>query len=1030
MVTKLAGTHKGHTLKKTRLLVVSAALVSLTGAALAPTSFASASPTKLTPPSSSPAGRSSAKGAMSQATLARLRGATAVAPSAGAPVKQQTGTGAMVAHLDPELNAIAGLPGAGTNVSVPVERDGTVRVTLTGSGAKAAAQSVGAKVLSSFGGQVGVSVPPSKLTSLAGYRGVTEVSRSIRTVELGATSEGVHASGADLWQSAAPQLGNGGAGVNVGIVDGGFGHLQTEIQAGNLSASQIVYSSGMNHCPGTSDQDSDHGTAVSEIVHQMAPQATLYLYCVYDNVTFNEAAAQIVTAGNIKVVNSSLGVYLDSRGDGYGGNQVANSTEDAVKKAREAGVLWIQSAGNSADHHWSGKLTRIGAPAKDPTTGQTYQSAGLYTDQYGTYTADETILEPGASGDVLFTWDQWPSSTYPVTLRVEDWGKNDTGDGSGRPLQVWTTTQHSGSPTLGVPITNTSVVSGDYHRYHVLIELPTNMPAVHYDLFYDGETSSNALSYTAPAAAAAGSMLQPSTSPWVLAVGAAWWKDGSIEPFSSRGPTIDGRQKPDLIGYDGTSSDISDVESDQYDQNTGDPIAGTHGFYGTSAAAPHVAGAAALIAAANPNMDAGEIEAFLESPNNGANAVSPPNSTSGHGELQLGQADANQVQPAPGSRYHQLSSPTRIADTRSGLGVRKGKLGAGTQVNVPVSNSLVPADATSVVVSVSGTAAQGGTFLSVYPNSFGGNATLPLTTLEANETTTTIVRLNSAHGFHLRNQAAATDALVTVLGYFGAPTETGGLGYVPLTDKLLLDTRVPTGGPKGPMKVNQSITVDATTGGVPTDASIAVITLTALNHKAGGYLTVYPSANPAVASVNYASLARPNLVLVPVVNGKLTLTNRFATTDAIVHIVGYFSSSATGRFVTLASPIRITDTRSGNGGLYGPLTKSIKLAQDAGGLYGVPYDVTGMWIGMTAIGLVNNPATGNGYLTIYPNRAPQPHASNLDFTGNRSILNNGIATLSAPAQGQPPGFTTADTGASVNVIEDEYGYFINPPVSN
>ena len=249
---------------------------------------------------------------------------------------------------------------------------------------------------------------------------------------------------------------------------------------------------------------------------------------------------------------------------------------------------------------------------------------------------------------------------------------------------------------------------------------------------------------------------------------------------------------------------------------------------------------------------------------------------------------------------------------------------------------------------------------------------------------------------------------------------------MPLASHRLLDTRVPIGGPKGPLRPNQAVTVDATPGGVPSTAGVAVVNITALNHKAGGYLTAYPSSSPAVASVNYAVLSRPNLTLVPVVNGKFTLVNRASTTDAMVDIVGYFDASAPARYVGLPSPVRIADTRSGNGGHHGLLTTGTSFGLDAGGLYGVPYQVSGLWIGMTAIGNVSNYLAGAGYLTIYPNGTAQPHASNLDFTGSRSILNNGIATLSAKTASRPPGFSTADTGASVNVIEDAYGYFVTP----
>ena len=927
----------------------------------------------------------------------------------------------MVPHLHPALNPAAGLAGGNADAPVRTDSDGTVEVTVTGRGANAAARAVGAKVVASYGGATVIAVRPARLAALAGQPAIGEVTRTVRAVPQ-VSSEGVHASAADAWQ--APLSGGGtmedtGAGVNVGIVDGGFKNLAAEITAGNFGptdGSLVHYVSGSAADKCDSDTLTDHGTAVAEIVHQMAPQAQLYLYCVDNNIGFSQVAADIAatigTANPIKVVNSSLAFTGESRGDGAGG---ANTTELAVKTARQAGVLWIQSVGNSAQDHWSGTLidaNRNGyLDMPDPNLDPAYRT---------TNEVDATALDPLASGDIVLTWDQWPSSKLPLTLLVQEYGK-DNQTPVGPPLEV---TQAPGQPMLDITITNSSTT--DVHYYDVSVMMSGSIPALRYDLYYVGDVYPSYLANADPARGAAGSVSEPATSPYVLAVGAADWRDNSLEPFSAHGPTIDGRIKPDLVGYDGVSSNITDVQASRFDAN-GDPIAGSTGFYGTSAGAPHVAGAAALVAAANPAMDAGELEAFLESPNNGTDAQNPALNGVGHGLLNLGAADASKVQPAAGSAYFPLSSPVKIADTRiSGTAVRKGPMLAGTELSVPVDTSLVPADATSVVVEVSGTAAKGGTYLSVYSKTFGGNATLPLNILEQNATITTIVTLNDQHGFMLRNQAAQTDALVTVIGYFGPPGGSGGLGYKPLSSFRLLDTRVPVGGPKGPLQPNQSVTVDTAPDpeSVPSTAAVAVVNITALNHRVGGYLTAYPAANPAVASVNYAVLSRPNLTLVPLVNGKFTLQNRFGTTDAMVDIVGYFDSAATARYVGLPAPVRIADTRSGNGGQLGLLPNGGRFGLDVGGLSSLPYTASGLWIGMTAIGVVPNAYAGAGYLTIYPAGTAQPHASNLDFTGNRSILNNGIATLSGRTASLPPGYLTADTGVSVHVIEDAYGYFV------
>ena len=78
-----------------------------------------------------------------------------------------------------------------------------------------------------------------------------------------------------------------------------------------------------------------------------------------------------------------------------------------------------------------------------------------------------------------------------------------------------------------------------------------------------------------------GSIGNPSESanPGMLAVGAAPWNDvRAIEPYSSRGPTSDGRVKPDIVGADcGATALLSG------------------GFCGTSQASPHVVGGAATV---------------------------------------------------------------------------------------------------------------------------------------------------------------------------------------------------------------------------------------------------------------------------------------------------------------------------------------------------------------------------------------------------------------------------------------------------
>jgi len=86
----------------------------------------------------------------------------------------------------------------------------------------------------------------------------------------------------------------------------------------------------------------------------------------------------------------------------------------------------------------------------------------------------------------------------------------------------------------------------------------------------------------------------PSDAIGAFTVGATDWFDDSLESFSSRGPTNDGRIKPDVTAPDGVSNSVINP------------------FYGTSASTPHTAGAAALLLGNYPTLTVAQIKSSLE----------------------------------------------------------------------------------------------------------------------------------------------------------------------------------------------------------------------------------------------------------------------------------------------------------------------------------------------------------------------------------------------------------------------------------
>lgn len=107
---------------------------------------------------------------------------------------------------------------------------------------------------------------------------------------------------------------------------------------------------------------------------------------------------------------------------------------------------------------------------------------------------------------------------------------------------------------------------------------------------------------------AACTVMAPAAAAQAIAVGAAYdpgQKGWALAEFSSRGPTADGRLKPDLVT---PGRDITAARANSKDQYVT--------YSGTSMAAPFLAGIVALMLDANPRLDDTAIKAILFDPAN------------------------------------------------------------------------------------------------------------------------------------------------------------------------------------------------------------------------------------------------------------------------------------------------------------------------------------------------------------------------------------------------------------------------------
>jgi hypothetical protein len=863
------------------------------------------------------------------------------------------------------------------------DKRGNVPVALKGDRTQliAAVHKLGGQVLASTSGTVSAVVAKKSLTNLAGSAGVTAVDKPISAVTTSVVSQGVGASNATAWQTA--YQGRAGAGVTVGIVDAGYGNLNAEVAAGRLPAGLTVSSLSPGQ-PGCSDVNgTEHGTAVAEIVHQMAPGAKLVLYCVEDTVGFAQAGANLAALG-VKIVNSSLGFPGDGRGDGTGISQTA------VQTARQRGVLWIESAGNNASDHWSGNLTDT-SPHNNLAD---LDGAGAEADAFR--------VAAYGSALVVLNWDQWNGAITPgmgVTLTPQ----------GGNPITIG---ESGTDPVIYVEVPGSAADT----TWTVSIVMPNGMPGVAYDLSYWGDVSSSMLSQVNGAyagRAAYRSVTAPADSPYAMAVGAANVRSRALEYYSSQGPTLDGRIKPDITGYDCVQSNLDEFAPSP------NPASPYTGFCGTSAAAPNVAGAAALALSQSPTLSAPQLAAYLEQ---SAGTYPPTNNQIGSGLVNL---------PSPGAGYTPLAAPLRVRDTRTKAPANqgpRGKVAAGHVIDFNVSGvaqgvAAVPATATAVAINVTATGANVSGAVSVVPGDSYANgqaiarpATSTLNTSVKDSTTAgfAIVTISAAQRIAVYNGGGTVDIVVDVLGYF-SPTSTGH--YAALASSRPLDTR----GMGGQMP-NGSVRPVNVSSVVPAGATAAVVNVTATGQRSSGYLAVSPSCpatanNVSTSTLNYLGNrpARSNLAVVGLTNGAFCVFNAGGPVQAIVDVIGYISPSATAKYVALPAPARDLDTRGTVGGHKAQLGPKTAMTLAVGGVNGVPANAVAVASSVVAV----NP-TSASFLEVYPNgSALPPAASTVNFGANQNVPNADTANL-----GSGGVVRIYNQGGRLDVVMDVSGFFI------
>ena len=410
-------------------------------------------------------------------------------------------------------------------------------------------------------------VPHASLLELAELAGVNRVREPYWARSKAVESEGLKPLFADVdWHG----LGETGAGVVVAVVDVGFGGWR-DLKGVELPVDVAVFQD--------EEEAVGHGTAVAELVHDVAPDASLQLHSFQTDQEYMNLMEELLAEEEVDIINASIGFDNVWTLDG------SSPFSQMVDYAVDLGVVYVAAAGNEADKYRSG--------AVDPGG-----EGGLLLDGESTV----EVRAPSGQVEVSLRWSEaMDGAANDLDLRVVDGDgvlcgeSTDSQDGDDAPFE-WVRCELADGEVGFV-----QVLEGDGP---VEAGLTTWLYSP-YGMAQGFSTPEQTLSLPADAAGA-------------ITVGSYLVETVEVVSYSSRGPTEDGRQKPDLVAATGVST----------------ASLGTRMGEGTSYSAPHVAGAAALLLSRKPRMDPAEVKETLQAWALDIEDEGPDN-TSGHGAVRM-----------------------------------------------------------------------------------------------------------------------------------------------------------------------------------------------------------------------------------------------------------------------------------------------------------------------------------------------------------------------------------------------------------
>ena len=310
-----------------------------------------------------------------------------------------------------------------------------------------------------------------------------------------------------------------------------------------------------------------HGTAVAEVITDVAPDVELYLYEMDTDVEFIAAVDKAI-ANKVDIIAMAAG-WPNLPTDGK--SHITKKVEEAINN----GISFVVPSGNFAKKHWEGVFV-------DSNLNGWHEF--VTNDEGLGIVISDTQVKNQIPVIVYMTWSTGLKDIADFDLALIE--------PSGSIAEYSSTAQKTKDSTFSEYIYFVPQYAGTYLigiNYAGEVKSPADVPGyAKVELF---SINNQVEHFVIPS-----SVVVPADANGVTSVGAINHMTGMIESFSSQGPTNHAKQAPFVVGPDG-------VTTLAYNGDL---------FYGTSATTPYIAGVTALLKQMNPDASPEEIQEMLK----------------------------------------------------------------------------------------------------------------------------------------------------------------------------------------------------------------------------------------------------------------------------------------------------------------------------------------------------------------------------------------------------------------------------------